>query len=363
MSRTMLLWQTKFRHMKKVILLTLLFSASGVVTCISQTPQLDWAINTGPGGTTLNYFLMTDAAGNVYSTGTYSGPMDFDPGAGVFMVYYYGAFVLKLTGAGDFVWVKTFTSLSYTTGISMTSDNDGNILFTGVFSATADFDPDTGVYNLTSHGSTDIFVCKLDSTGAFIWARGMGGTGNETDASVACDAQNNVYTTGSFQGTADFDPDTALYQITSAGQLDIFITKFNSDGHLIWVKVIGGPLNNFSTSIAADDAADIYVAGHFYGTADFDPGPDSLMMTSAGIGDLFLEKLDSSGNLIRVHRSGSSSYEEMNQMVIDASYYIYRTGYFSGTVDFDPDSGLYNLTSAGGIDIFVSKSDSAGHLI
>ena len=90
------------------------------------------------------------------------------------------------------------------------------------FTATADFDPATRALDRTSAGQSDIFVLKLNSVGNFLWARAMGGTTFDTGKDIALDASDNVYTTGLFAGTADFDPGESVENLASAGSNDIF---------------------------------------------------------------------------------------------------------------------------------------------
>jgi hypothetical protein len=86
------------------------------------------------------------------------------------------------------------------------------------FQGTADFDPGAGTFHLTSSGSDDIFVSKLDSAGNFVWAKAMGGPSGDAGQGIAVDGAGNVYTTGSFQGTADFDPGAGTFNLTSSGK-------------------------------------------------------------------------------------------------------------------------------------------------
>ena len=99
-------------------------------------------------------------------------------------------------------------------GNSIAVDASGKVYITGIFQGTADFDPGPGVFKLTSAGNNDIFVNKLDASGNFVWAKSMGGPAYDHGNSLTVDAAGNVWSTGSFEGTVDFDPGIINYNIT-----------------------------------------------------------------------------------------------------------------------------------------------------
>ena len=102
-----------------------------------------------------------------------------------------------------FGWAKNMGGTNLDSGYAMAIDGGGNVYTTGIFSGTADFDPGAGIHNLTSVGSYDIFISKLDVNGNFVWAKSMGGTGYDLGGAIAVDVSGNLYITGSFSGTAD----------------------------------------------------------------------------------------------------------------------------------------------------------------
>ena len=114
-------------------------------------------------------------------------------------------------------------------GLGISVDAGGNVYTTGDFSGTTDFDPSVRVFNLSSDGSSNIFVSKLDVSGNFAWAKKMGGVRLETFQSgrngVNIDGDGNVYTVGFFSGTVDFDPNNGVYNLMAETWLDIFVQK------------------------------------------------------------------------------------------------------------------------------------------
>jgi len=218
-------------------------------------------------------------------------------------------------------------------------------------------DPGVGTSNLISAGDQDVFIQKMDSSGNFIWAKSMGGTGTSSGygRAIAVDGSGNIYTTGSFRGVVDFDPGTGTSNLTSAGSNDIFVHKMDSSGSFIWAKTMGGTNSEIGKSIATDASGNIYTTGWFVGTVDFDPGAGTSNHTSAGSNEVFIQKLDPLGNFIWVKSIGGIDYAIANSITLDGSGNIYTTGYFGGTVDFDPGSGINNLSSVGNDDVFVHK--------
>ncbi len=336
------------------------------ISKINAAGQLVWAKRLGGTGGDYGYAIAVDASGNVYVTGYFWGTADFDPGPGtqhLTVAGLYDVFIAKLDASGNFVWAKSIGGPTGEQPNSITVDALGNVYTTGIFQGTADFDPGAGVYNVTSAGSSDIFISKLDATGGFVWAKRMGAAGTDFGESIAVDASGNVYTTGFFQGTVDFDPGPGAQVLTSQDERDIFISKLDASGNFVWAKRIGGASYDIGYSIAVDASGNVYTAGFFQGTVDFDPGVNFHNLISAGMTDVFIYKLDAAGNFVWAKQLGGSGSEWTHSLVIDASANVYLAGYFEGTVDFDGGTGTYNLTSAGGFDIFVAKLNYWGNFV
>ncbi|MDH4205121.1 MAG: SBBP repeat-containing protein, partial [Desulfobacteraceae bacterium] len=138
-------------------------------------------------------------------------------------------------------WTKTMGGTDHDYGQAVVVDSSGNVYVTGYFRGTADFNPDIAVTdNHTSAGEEDIFLTKINSDGSYGWTKTMGGADQDYGQSVVVDGSDNVYITGYFRGTADFNPDIAVTDNhTSAGEEDIFLTKINSDGSYGWTKTMG----------------------------------------------------------------------------------------------------------------------------
>ncbi len=313
------------------------------------------------------YSIVVDGLSNIYITGRFEGTADFDPGPGNYNLTSFGnsdVFVCKLDPSGDLLWVKQFGGSLVEAGRSVTLDVHGNIYTIGSFNGTADFDPGSGIFNLTSLGGlNDIFISKLDPSGNFLFARQIGGSGGQAGMSVVVDKAGNIYSTGSLSDTTDFDPGLGVYNLISTSLSDIFISKIDSFGNLVWAKQIEGSSGGYSLGLSAalDSSGNFLLTGQFEGMCDFDPGSGIYNLTSFGDKDMFVCKIDSQGNLVWVRQMGGLAYSSGFSIFVDAYGSIYNTGSFSGTVDFDPGPGTFNLTSAGSGDIFINKLDTTGN--
>ena len=296
-----------------------------------------------------------DHLGNVLITGFNNDTCDLDPGIGVFTLGSNGSiggqFILKLNSQGNFVWAKRLllSDLSSALGGSMLNciktDNLGNIYTSGYFTGTVVFDPSALNYSITSAGSNDAFVSKLDSSGNFKWAKKFGSSGWDAAMAVTLDNNGNVYATGIFTNTVDFDPSASVHNLSSFGQDDVFILKLDSLGNFIWVKQIGGSDYQNTQSIQLDGSGNIYTSGWFKGSVDVDPNTAVYNLTSAGDYDAYISKLDNNGNFIWAKQIGGTKYDDVRSIYVDASNTIYTAGNYTGIVDLDPSSGIFNVNS------------------
>lgn len=336
----------------------------------AQIPTLQWANKMGSSGTDVGKSIAVNAFGEVYTCGHFNGTVDFDPGTTSFTLASSGLadiFVTKFDIGGYFVWAKKIggTMDDFATGIAI--DGAGNVLLTGYFNGTADFDPNAGTYSLTAAGTNpDIFVAKLTSAGNFSWATKFGIVGQDHGYGITVDAANNVYTTGDFQGTVDFDPGVGTFTLNSfAGNPDVFISKLDASGNFLSALRMGGSGNDYGRSIAVDGTGNIYTTGYFFGTADYDPGAGTISLTAAtgGGSDIFVSKVNTSGNAVFAKNIGGNGSDYGVSIKLDGTGNVLTTGYFQGSGDFDPNAGTFSLSAVGNDDIFISKLDATGNFV
>jgi len=295
------------------------------------------------GGTDYDYgnSITIDSSGNSYVTGYFRGIASFgNTNLTNTSNHYYDIFIAKLDSNGNWLWAKQAGGTSSDYGYSIATDSAGNSYVTGSFTTAATF----GNTNLTSSGGIDIFVAKLDSSGNWLWTKNAGGIDTDNGNSITIDSSGNCFVTGYFGGTADF----GTTNLTSSGGSDIFVAKLDSSGNWKWVKKAGGSNWDRGNSITIDSSGNIYVTGdYFSATATF----GNTNLTGSGGTDIFVAKLDSSGNWLYAQKAGGTDYDYGNSITIDSSGNSYVTGYFSGTAAF----GDTNLTSRGQRDIFIAK--------
>jgi hypothetical protein len=266
----------------------------------------------------------------------------------------------NLLHAQTFSWAGSLGSGSNEEGRSIATDANGNVYTTGSLTGSGDFDPGPGTLTLTSAGSTDVFITKLDAAGNLVWAIRMGGTGPQSAADLALDNAGNIYITGNFNNTIDMDPGPGVVNITSLGAQDIFIAKYDPSGNHVWSKRFGSIYHEASSSVTVDATGNVLTCGLFTGTTDFDPGTGTANLIAATTSDGYISKLDANGNYIWAKQVALGGSNTASALVCDPSGNVFLTGYYEGTVDFDPGAGSYPITSAGLIDIFTLKLLSNG---
>lgn len=333
-----------------------------------------WGKSIGGSGADVGNMIAVDSSGNSYVIGNFTGVVDFDPDVtNIFNATSGGStdvFMLKLNRSGNLVWAKAISGVGSDIGRSLTLDNFGNIVITGSFSNITDFDPGMGIANITPSVTTspgDLFLARYDTAGNYKWAKAIVRTNSSLrESDLAIDNLGNIYLTGSFSDTIDFDPGPDVHIIKPQNSADIFISRFDSLGNFIWVKTFGGIELERITTIKMDGVGDIYMFGSASSPEiDFDPGAEVFnLRRSTTYSQCFILKLDNSGNFrwARQFGGGSSASQALQgYMDLDKLGNIYITAAHGRTTlvqeipDFDPGAPVVNLPVAGGLDCFVMR--------
>jgi hypothetical protein len=326
----------------------------------NYSQSYDWTKGIGGIGSEYSYGTTNDNSGNVYVCGGFSGTVDFDPNAGVqnrSSNGNYDIFILKLDNSGNFVWVYTVGGINGDLAQDIHFGYDHNLYITGRFSENFNFNTNGSSIH-TSNGAVDIFLLKIDTAGNYINSISLGGSLVDGGRSLCTDSFANVYLTGTFQSSVDFDPGIGVLTKTEFGSGDIFLIKLDSALNLVFVDQIGGSGSDMVYSIDCSPNGSSYITGNFEATADFDPGPGVFNLTTSNQ-DVFVAKFNSYGSLNWAKKIGGIGTAVGLAIALGTSDNLFVGGAFSLTCNFNPN-GTYNLTSSGGTDGYVVKLDTNG---
>ena len=305
---------------------------------------IKWAKKAGGASNDYAYALNTDASGNLYVTGDFSGSANFDDSTLV-SAGMKDAFIAKYDSAGVLIWAKKAGGNKDDAGNGIYADNSGNVFLTGSFTDSASFGtaPNVGI---TSNGASDIFIAKYDAAGNLLWVNKAGGKNNDAGNSIEKDGFGNIYITGNFRNTAYFS-DTS---IISYGGSDMFVAKYNPDGKLLWLRSAGGNENDESNAISLDKSGNLFVTGSFRNVMKFHT---TDLYSDEGT-DIFIVKYDSIGREQWTTKAGGLSNDLAQGIDVDGTGNIYITGVFKELARFGKIK-LYNVNASGTSDIFIAK--------
>jgi hypothetical protein len=340
------------------------YSPDAYISCFDSSGVFQWARTWGGTGSENCFDITVDAAGNIYVTGFYGGTVDFDPGAGVNNHTSIGlndAFLGKFDQSGNLLWIQTWGGTQQETGYGVAVDNADGVYAVGFFQATMDFDPGVGEDLHQSNGSQDIYLTKFDSSGSFQWARTWGSTLSDTPSSVVANGVGQIYISGSFRGSLDFDPGAGSDIRAAAGGADAFLSLFTSSGDYLEAYTWGGTIDDHGDQVAVDVSDNMYTVGIFYNSADLDPTGGTDIHASSGSGDGYLIKLNSTGAFQWAKSWGGINTDYPLAVNAGNLSGVSVTGRFDNTADLDPGVGTDNHTPYGLNDVFLSNFDSSGN--
>lgn len=346
-----------------------LFSSvtSDRVTLYTESPAsgaFEWAITVGSATLDEGVAIATDWSGNVYATGTYNnnatvmhnGESQVLTSSGNKDIY-----VLKTDANGTIDWLGVMGGPNADWSVDLAVDFEGNVFITGLFRETADLDPGPEVLPFTAIGNFEVFLTKLSPDGELLWTRTFGGTSECDPYGLATDYQGNVYVTGNFLNAVDFDPGVGEFILTGTQDADIFVSKLDPEGNLLWARSAGGYAKLIPNSIAVEAFGSLYVTGRLAGgDIDFDPGPGVFTVASKEGYNSFVWKLDQHGWFSWVRTIYEYGHVEGKDICLDARGKVYVTGCFDGSADFDPGEGRFSIGTRGGNDAYAVVLDPNG---
>jgi len=336
------------------------------LTKINADGTYGWTRTWGGTGNDATYNITFDSSNNVYIVGEFLATVDFDPGVGDTSYTSAGSvdiFLSKFDTNGNFLNVKVMGSTSHDRSHGVVVNSSGEIFIAGKFNGTVDFDPSGGIDNKVSNGNYDAHLTKFNADGSYGWTQTWGGTDRDTVNDLQLGSDGSIYMAGVYRLTADFDPSVAVDNRTSVGLDDAFLTKLNPDGTYGWTKTWGSTLNDFSFNLRLNSSNEVYIIGSFQGTVDFDPSGATNTIVSVGQEDAYVSKFDSSGNYVFTRTWGNTLMDAVLGITVDTSGNYFIGGYFNGTQDLDPTSGIDSYTTTGPYDMFVSMFDANDNYI
>lgn len=342
-----------------------------------------WAFGMGSGAEDGAHAVVIDNNEDVVVTGYYRNTVDFDPGVGTNNLIANGftgtnvgfggdIFVAKYSSIGNHIWsFGVGGDYIQDAGYGIDVDDNDNIYVAGAVNTTSngaiDFDPGPGVFNLAGSPNGLAFAARYSATGTFDWAFCIGGFGLNSafDEVKVVPGDTTFVITGHFIGTnVDFDPGPGVANLSTNGFNDIVLAKYSFNSNYLWAFNIGGPSASIvdqAIGLKVDAAKNCYITGYVgNNNVDFDPGPGTALVGNNGDRDIFLAKYNEFGDYRWAHSFGGSLADFGFGVDVVGSSLI-NVGYFQNTVDFDPGPGVFNLTSNGGNDMYVSQFDTAGN--
>lgn len=377
--------------MKKNLITSLVFI---FFVTISYSQNFSWVKSIG-GKKNETYSKTTaDSHGNVFVAGSFLDTVSFNT-TSVGTVSLIGTssdiYLSKFDHTGACVWAKQIKGKGAERVGSLTLDSLGNIYLGGVFDDTTDFDPGIGVVNLYCKGMNDGFISKFDITGNLIWVKQIGGTMRDDVNEIAIDNSGNIYATGLFQGTCDFNPSLIQsYNLTSPSSTwDGFIVKLDPNGNFSWAKKFGTTSNDYGQALAIDKKKNIIIVGEYQGwriilkfdsvgnqiwlkqtlngtgySVKVDQNSNVYTSGNYGSGIGFINKIDTAGNILWTnYMGGGSGNLTCWEIETDLLSNVYVCGNFTGSIDIDPSVGVYYLTATSTANGFIAKLDPYGNFI
>jgi len=294
----------------------------------------DWGISWGESGEDSFMDIAVDKEGNIFAVGKHPG-----------------AFLTKFDSAGKFQWIRTWGDSDDDYSSAVAVDAEGNAYA-------------TGPYSWPAYGTGGTILWSYSSSGDLRWVRSWGGIYANYGRDMAISPTGDLWITGYFSGSTDFDPSASHHNHKSNGENDIFLTRFNTASGFIQARTWGGPYTDQGEGVAVDGMGNVYVTGSFKGDVDFNP-PAGVEDWHSGSSDLhptaFLTCFDSSFEYQWTQTWCGDTGCMLNPfgLATDTGGNLYVTGRFAGTGDFDPGPGT-DMHSAVDSDAFLSAFGPSG---
>jgi hypothetical protein len=258
--------------------------------------------------------------------------------------------------AGAIDWLKTVGSTGGDSGAGLVVKANDNILITGRYQNIMDIDPSANDFSLSSDGGYSVFLIEYDNQGDFVNGFSFDSSSDMEAYDIELDDNENIYLTGYFKATVDFDVKAGITNISSNGGQDCYVVKLTSMKNLVWAINYGGIGLDQSFGLEVASNGDVYTVGRYSNVVDFDPGTGVANETADGSSfDIFIHKLNSLGDFGFVNTFGEAGSDLARGLALDNNGNMYVGGIFGGIIDFNPSTGITELTAEGPADGFLIK--------
>lgn len=333
--------------------------------------DFNWA-NQLSGNYNITHASTSDVDGNRYSVGTFTGTVDFDPGANTnnYTDLETSVYIHKVDSDGNFIWVKLLPLyFSANAGLlDIQLDNNGALYLSGyVYGGTIDLDPGLDSNAIMSISAADGFIAKYDTSGNYIWHKQIAGLYDQVVSGLVFDSQLNVIAFGHFNDNTNFNYGGVPYNVWSnAFSPDLFIAKYDSSGSLMFVKTLTGNNIDELPDVKLDPNDNIFIAGTFYSSVDFDPDTSNHII-NPGYQSAYICKWSSSGSFIWVKHTQSATVSphgmQSYSLEINNDQELYLFGIFGDTADLDMGPSQYLAINPNTNNFYVAKYDSNANFI
>jgi uncharacterized delta-60 repeat protein len=254
--------------------------------------------------------LTTGLDGSIYVAGITFGDLDGQTNSGAG-----DAFIAKYNPDGTKAWTRLLGTTSQDIAYALTTGVDGSIYVAGITGGNLDGRTNSGVY--------DAFITKYKPDGTREWTRLLGSPESDAANALTTGLDGSIYVAGITGGNLDGQ--------TNLGGPDAFITKYNPDGIKAWTRLLGTVFSDYAHALTTGLDGSIYIAGYTLGNLDG--------QTNSGAGDAFITKYNPDGTKAWTRLLGTTSTDIANALTTGADGSIYISGYTSGNLDGQINSG------------------------
>ena len=329
----------------------------GFIAKYSPQGTLLWAHRFGGNNATHSLGIAVDSSGNSYVTGYFNGKLEAGSVSLNSQLNHF--FIVKFDAQGNAVWGRQANGGDESRGLSIAVNAAGRIWVSGEYLFPTSVNG--FVIGNTNTSRSGGFLLSMDTAGTVLWARAIGNSDSISrpirGSAVAIDASDNAYLAGSLTGTINF-AGTNVSRSTNA--YTGFIAKFDTTGTIQWVNATSGNSYAEVRSIAVDTLGQAYVTGEFYETLTVGSTNLTRAGNQQGQRDVWVAKLDTSGQFLWAVRGGGNSWDEGLGIAVDGTGNAFVTGFVSGSGTFGDVS--YTTAATSNTEAFVAKINSVGQV-